>query len=154
MRLTGHGGGGFHQTCGRIHFRSEMSAFVVKNALAGPLCAERFWKCITFVKSQKSRTGLLKLTVSAEESTPTGLILLQSHLLLMYVRLSFRKTRPWQRPCSSFPPKLRPSTSPFDWASCDWRCVMRPRSSHIHHDVTVSNPDLNYLRLASFQHML
>lgn len=45
-------------------------------------------------------------------------------------------------------------TSPFDWELSDWRCVMRPRSSHIHHDVTVSNSDLNYRRLASFQHML
>lgn len=45
-------------------------------------------------------------------------------------------------------------TSPFDWELSDWRCVMRPCSSHIHHDVTVSNPDLNYLHLASFQHML
>lgn len=81
------------------------------------------------------------------------LILLQPHLLLMYVFLSCRRVVP-NSVLVPHSPKLRPPTSPFDWELGDWRCVMRPRSSHIHHDVTVSNPDLNYLRLASFQHML
>lgn len=52
------------------------------------------------------------------------------------------------------PPELRPHLSV--WLRVE-RLEVReeaPRLSRIHHDVTVSNSDLNYHRLASFQHML